>query len=531
MWICAPLDLPSLGIIDYIVKLFYLHCGVTRPDIIVSRPIFRKLMKNMKIGPLYATASLPIPSHHISSHSISYPFLSQNDEFLNRNLLEAIDKIMRVPSSWCCHRMTALWLVFVSFTILPEVTSFSSSASTRIPQEIKSSSTTSSQVGFYVHIPYCRRRCRYCNFAIVPIGNGNNDKPKASSSFLDVIHAQYQADLFQELDSLQPEASLSKIPLASIYFGGGTPSLAPVEMIQGVLQKIRSKFEVAANVEITMEMDPGTFDLAQLCALKELGMNRISLGVQSFDDTILEQLGRVHRRADIDEAVKMIHQVFGEESANYSMDLISGVPGLTEALWIDTLQTATNEFAASHLSIYDLQVEEGTVFGSWYHNNKENMLPSPSRIIPFLPTEDSVARMYKFTAGYLRAKGFEHYEGTQDYIPCAPKSLSWMCSHIKNSPYYCQSHSYNHVVSSYAQRPSLASDPSRRSRHNQIYWASSSSWYAIGLGATSCVNGKIQARPKTMVSKTVGLHSLSANVASMDVQELTLLSSTAFYYS
>ena len=216
----------------------------------------------------------------------------------------------------------------------------------------------SGPVGFYVHIPYCRRRCRYCNFAIVPVGynthrqpqpeeNGDNDgssslsssslpslsssSSSSTSSFLDVIHEQYQADLFQEMDHLllQPQATTTTTPplLTSIYFGGGTPSLAPVSMIEGVLQRIRQAFPTLdddddddddQHVEITMEMDPGTFDIVQLQALKDLGINRISLGVQSFDDTILEQLGRVHRKKDIEDAVQMIHQVYGGSSSSSS---------------------------------------------------------------------------------------------------------------------------------------------------------------------------------------------------------------------
>jgi coproporphyrinogen III oxidase-like Fe-S oxidoreductase len=294
-------------------------------------------------------------------------------------------------------------LLFLLHLFSIEALSPSAPDSTRIVQG--GDTRQASHVGFYVHIPYCRRRCRYCNFAIVPVGS--QEKLHESTSFMDVIHQQYQSDLFQEMDLMHPQTQ-PQPQLTSIYFGGGTPSLAPVSMISGILKRIKNKFVLSNDAEITMEMDPGTFDLQQLQSLKDLGVNRISLGVQSFDNTILEQLGRVHRRADIDEAVQIIHQVFGDR-VNYSMDLISGVPSLTEAKWIATLQTATTDFSASHLSIYDLQVEEGTVFETWYANNGSNRRHRP--VVPTLPSEESVARMYKFTAGYLRAKGFEHYEG------------------------------------------------------------------------------------------------------------------------
>ena len=273
--------------------------------------------------------------------------------------------------------------------------------------------------GFYVHIPYCRRRCRYCSFAIVPVGLSTDAEVKQSS--FGTIHQQYQSDIFAELDMLIRQQRHGKpIKLSSIYFGGGTPSLAPVAMIEGILDRIlKSPFELEEDAEITMEMDPGTFSLEQLRSLKNLGINRISLGVQSFDDSILEAMGRVHRRSDIMKAIEIIHQVFAQDKANFSIDLISGVPGLTPAKWIATLETATS-LCPSHLSIYDLQVEEGTVFSTWYKNQRDDQASNTavgstiSRTfakIPTLPNEEAVAFMYKFGAGYLKRKGYEHYEG------------------------------------------------------------------------------------------------------------------------
>lgn len=285
-------------------------------------------------------------------------------------------------------------------------------------------------IGFYVHIPYCRRRCRYCNFSIVPVGM--QDQTTTRTTSFDAIHQSYQSDLLAELDFVckglrqrstsTGDAKITRLPLSSIYFGGGTPSLAPVEMIEMVLNRVclgeESPFELVENAEITMEMDPGTFSKEKLQALKDLGVNRISLGIQSFDDAILESMGRVHREKDIDQAISAIAETFGEVTANYSIDLISGVPGLTLPAWIDTLEKATRlSPRPTHMSVYDLQVEEGTVFGSWYgasHDDEddgENMNQSKFSKIPRLPNEETVASMYKFCAGYLRAKGYEHYEG------------------------------------------------------------------------------------------------------------------------
>lgn len=323
-------------------------------------------------------------------------------------------------------------------------------------------------IGLYVHIPYCRRRCRYCNFAIVPIGPrvsvesiASSNTDRATEGF-EEMNDSYLSALLTELQRVQEECD-SKIPLRSIYFGGGTPSLAPVETIGRILEesigKDNSPFYLEADAEISIEMDPGTFSLEKLKTLKSFGINRISLGVQSFDDKILENMGRIHRSAEVFDAIKMIDQVYGSD-ANYSIDLITGVPGLTLAKWVETLQQATSlEPKPSHMSIYDLQIEQGTVFSSWYDDNSNVAIASHKPRL-LLPTEDECAFMYKYTAGYLRSKDYEHYE-----------------------------------VSSYASnRDGVAA----RSKHNQIYWASSSSWYAIGLGATSFVNGRLDARPRTL---------------------------------
>eukprot|EP00551_Chaetoceros_affinis_P011935 CAMPEP_0203678370 /NCGR_PEP_ID=MMETSP0090-20130426/31685_1 /ASSEMBLY_ACC=CAM_ASM_001088 /TAXON_ID=426623 /ORGANISM="Chaetoceros affinis, Strain CCMP159" /LENGTH=405 /DNA_ID=CAMNT_0050545583 /DNA_START=74 /DNA_END=1291 /DNA_ORIENTATION=- len=273
-----------------------------------------------------------------------------------------------------------------------------------------------------------------------------------------------------------------------------------------------------------MEMDPGTFTLKQLHSLKLLGINRISLGVQSFNNTILKSIGRVHTVDDVYNSISMISQVFGggegakEDNSdkscniNYSIDLISGLPGLDCAMWIETLQKATQlRPQPKHLSIYDLQIESGTVFGSWYENDilmreeeeeeeegdynnnddsyrgsgnerqqrsqaeRSTPIPLPnssskamtSSVLP-LPSPDDCAFMYQFASGYLRSKGFEHYEIS------------------------------SYAMSKTGSGTSKTPNQSYRSNHNQIYWAIGSQWYAAGLGATSCINGRRYARPRSM---------------------------------
>eukprot|EP00978_Attheya_sp_CCMP212_P049384 scaffold658829_cov98-Attheya_sp.AAC.1 len=165
----------------------------------------------------------------------------------------------------------------------------------------------------YVHIPYCRRRCHYCDFAIVPIGKStvteqpiNQDNTQGDSGF-ERMDAAYRNAVIDEVNLIHTTSgSISRMPLRSIYFGGGTPSLAPLETLRSILSSIiggengssdtASCFDPMANMEITIDMDPCTFDVKKLLGLKDAGFNRISLGVQSFDDIILESIGRVFRQ-------------------------------------------------------------------------------------------------------------------------------------------------------------------------------------------------------------------------------------------
>eukprot|EP00536_Pseudo-nitzschia_multiseries_P001922 jgi/Psemu1/294614/fgenesh1_pm.25_\ len=410
--------------------------------------------------------------------------------------------------------------------------------------------TNNNSIGLYIHIPYCRQRCRYCDFAIVPIGDkganfgdsthGNDsdgtDLGRREQGFLR-MNERYVSAIVTELKSIAANGKNPgrKIPLKSVYFGGGTPSLAPIESIAKILyhacgpdnpeapfhlvdlkhNKNDSPGATAATSEITMEMDPGTFDRNYLSSLRALGINRISLGVQSFNDDLLAGMGRTHRRTDILQAVQDIASVFGEEEngikkydeVNYSIDLISGCPGLTPAKWAETLEEAT----AGHISVYDMQIEDGTVFGKLAARAKQEARVDPTpeldnhddnyddasrqftveipvegprqgrrqRILK-LPTEDECGFMYKYAAGYLRAKSYEHYEVSSYAAFVDNKNVQTIHNENDNSTEY-----------------SIRST-SNRSRHNQIYWEYEGQWHAVGLGATSFVNQKMVVRPREM---------------------------------
>jgi oxygen-independent coproporphyrinogen-3 oxidase len=345
---------------------------------------------------------------------------------------------------------------------------------------------TEEGTGFYIHIPYCRRRCHYCDFAIVPVGRKEQSE-KALSGF-QRMDESYRHTVNTEIDLLVQSLrrkenidGIKRIRLSSIYFGGGTPSLAPLETIQSILDQILctdSPFYLDDLAEVTIEMDPGTFNENYLIELKKMGFNRISLGVQSFNDEILENIGRVHRKRDIYDAIRMIENVFSCD-ANYSIDLISGLPGLDIKSWEETIHTAmTLEPSPNHISVYDLQIEEGTVFGKIYGGEGENdgkikFTKKIERIdgplsggkVTTLPCAEECASMYRRASEILRERGFEHYE-----------------------------------ISSYAKYKDLRKrgDKSYRSKHNQVYWRLDGYWYAVGMGATSSIDGKRFARPRSL---------------------------------
>lgn len=206
----------------------------------------------------------------------------------------------------------------------------------------------------YVHLPFCRKRCYYCDFPIVALGSsssqpGHDNDPRISN---------YIQLLLREIRATKPESD-SQPPLETIFFGGGTPSLVPPHLIASVLVALKSKFGLSDEPEISIEMDPGTFDNARLREILELGVNRVSLGVQSFQEELLRVCGRAHGLKEVHEAIEMVSSCKGLE--NWSMDLISSLPHQTEEMWEESLK-CTVDAGPTHVSVYDLQVEQGTKF-------------------------------------------------------------------------------------------------------------------------------------------------------------------------
>lgn len=280
----------------------------------------------------------------------------------------------------------------------------------------------------YIHIPFCRRRCYYCDFPVSVVGD------KATGSTSGTI-AQYVEVLCQEIKA----TPASGYALETVFLGGGTPSLLSVEQLGHILDTINDHFGIAAKAEISMEMDPGTFSLEQLKGYQTAGVNRISLGVQAFQDELLRVCGRSHNTSDIVAAVELLRQV---EVPDISLDLISGLPHQTLDQWQESLDAAVN-LAPSHISCYDLIVEPVTAFGRQY-------VPGAKP----LPTDEMAAQMYRLAQQTLTHAGYEHYE-----------------------------------ISNYAL-------PGHQCRHNRVYWENRP-YYGFGMGAASYVQGRRLTRPRT----------------------------------
>lgn len=246
-----------------------------------------------------------------------------------------------------------------------------------------------SSVGVYVHVPFCTARCHYCDF------NTFAGLNRLFGTYLDAMCAHI-ARLPQQMGSGNP-ANTTALDLRArtIFFGGGTPTLLEPEAIERILGAIRNRMLVDDDIEISIEANPGTVAERHLAQLREIGFNRISFGVQTFDSTLLGELGRIHN-ADQAERARHVARSAGFESVN--LDFIYGLPNQTLAIWRETLERAI-ALRPEHLSLYSLTVESGTVF---HKRHERGMLP--------LPDEDLVADMYDMATEELTRAGYQQYE-------------------------------------------------------------------------------------------------------------------------
>lgn len=270
-------------------------------------------------------------------------------------------------------------------------------------------------VGIYIHIPFCRRKCLYCDFC----------------SFTDTdesLRRRYVDALVRELYAYREK--LAPYRVSTVFIGGGTPSLLASEETERVFDALRNCFDLDADAEITSEVNPATADGEKLARWRALGINRLSIGVQSFSDAELSALGRLHT-ADGAEAFYRAARRAG--FGNIGMDLMYGIPGQTKASLTATLHRMIG-LAPEHISAYSLQVEEGTPF----YDRRETLA---------LPSDDENADFYDLVTHTLAEAGYRHYE-----------------------------------ISNYAK-------PGYESRHNLRYWRMSP-YIGIGVAAYSYFEGE-----------------------------------------
>ena len=238
------------------------------------------------------------------------------------------------------------------------------------------------QWGIYAHIPYCVKKCAYCDFVSTAVGKSAAREMKAYAAAL-------RAEILREVPPLRARWG----DAATVYLGGGTPTALPAALLTGILETLRTA--AGTPVECTVEANPGTVDAAYLTQLRAAGANRLSLGVQSFNDRLLRVIGRIHTAAEAEQAFRAARAAGFE---NISLDLMYGLPTQT----LDDLKKSVDEALAlvpEHISVYGLTVEEGTPFAAAEAQGKLA-----------LPTEDAAEEMYDWLTAALPARGYVRYE-------------------------------------------------------------------------------------------------------------------------
>ena len=234
-------------------------------------------------------------------------------------------------------------------------------------------------LGIYVHIPFCVSKCVYCDFL--------------SSPQTDEVKARYINALCQSIRADETNER-RKLPVNSVFFGGGTPSLIKTELLLSILDSIKDRYNLTEDAEITIEANPGTVNLEKLKAYRDAGINRISFGIQSAIDSELKMLGRVHNFTEAKEAVYMAKEVGFD---NINADIIMAIPGADKDKFKYTLDSIL-KLDLPHISAYSLIIEEGT------------KLYDSLDTFPKLPDEDSEREMYYMLQDCLTANGYRQYE-------------------------------------------------------------------------------------------------------------------------
>ena len=271
----------------------------------------------------------------------------------------------------------------------------------------------------YIHIPFCQKKCNYCDFT--------------SYAGMEHFISPYIFAMKNEMKTYSQ--ALERPWLKSIYLGGGTPSLLPEQSIEEILHSASSNFNFKDDIEISAEVNPGTVNLAKLSAYRKAGMNRLSIGAQSFDDAQLRVLGRIHTAGQTAYTVNAARQAGFD---NINLDLMFSLPDQDVIDWSNDLKKAA-ALSPEHISTYNLVIEEGTPF-----HEKRKALP--------LPSNEEEAKMYEETIDFLTSLGYEHYE-----------------------------------ISNFAK-------PTLKCRNNLTYWLNEE-YIGIGAGATSYIKSSRYSNP------------------------------------
>lgn len=276
--------------------------------------------------------------------------------------------------------------------------------------------------GLYIHIPFCRSKCPYCDFCSFP-------RPKEETV------TAYTREMIRRIGIAGRSPEVAGRSVDTVYFGGGTPTLLPMDCVRALTHAVKDAFDVLPDAEITVECNPATADRAVLAAWWAGGVNRLSMGVQSAQDGELAALGRLHRRADAERCVADARAVGIE---NINLDLMLGIPHQTAASLADTLEWVLS-LEPTHVSAYTLMLEEGTPF---YRRGREDLgLPADEDT-----ADEQAVALWEQASATLREAGYEHYE-----------------------------------ISNYAR-------PGYRSRHNLHTWQCRD-YLGLGVAAHSCVEG------------------------------------------
>ena len=305
-------------------------------------------------------------------------------------------------------------------------------------------------IALYVHIPFCRRKCAYCNFTSYP------GREAIIPAYLDALEDEMRA----AAERFGPMAA------DTVFIGGGTPSLLTGDEMRCLMDAVRRWFCVSPDAEITSEANPGTLDAAKLAAFRAAGVNRLSLGVQSFDDGLLRVLGRIHTAREAEAAVRLAAEA---GFSNLSLDLMYALPAQSMAQWRATLETALR-LPVKHISCYSLIVEDGTPMQAMVEADPG-----------CLPDEETAVDMQHEAARLLAERGFLRYE-----------------------------------ISNYAL-------PGFESRHNLVYWRRGD-YLGLGCAAHSLMNSQRFANTASLEEYLSGLRAGEPEtLTERDVYEETVM--------